>query len=339
MTAVGDLSEFVVVRERCRRRRREETADATRARVREVLPESFDIIELDDRGVLEILRHHLLVSGKAVLDATADRQRADRGNADGCSRERREDGVTILGREVRSWLEQDDVRDHRGPPRPPRPPLPRPRPPGPGRPRPPLPGLRSPWPPGPDPRGRKPPEPSDRGRSGLPVAGRSGLRVGGRSGLSVAWTIGSVGWWTIGSAGWRTIGSAGWRTIRSAGRRTVGPAGAVRTLATAPAVLPIAAELVGEAPAFLVAWNLESIARILMLSTRPPPGSALLTALPPRPAAAASSSSGDCHSRPRANHNITASGCLVCSCLSVGRSSSWVCARKAVGLPSRMIVQ
>ena len=50
-------------------------------------------------------------------------------------------------------------------------------------------------------------------------------------------------------------------------------------------------------------------------------------------------SSSDFQSRPRANHSSTASGCRACSCRSVGNSSSCVCARKAVGLPSRMIVQ
>ncbi len=60
----------------------------------------------------------------------------------------------------------------------------------------------------------------------------------------------------------------------------------------------------------------------------------------PRPRReAARSSSGDSHSRPRANHFIWMSACRACSCLKVGSSSSRVCARKAVGLPSRMIVQ
>src|SRR4030095_10762770 len=54
---------------------------------------------------------------------------------------------------------------------------------------------------------------------------------------------------------------------------------------------------------------------------------------------AACASSGDSHSRPLLNHFITASGCLVWSCLNVGTSSSRSCARNAVGLPSSMIVQ
>ena len=40
---------------------------------------------------------------------------------------------------------------------------------------------------------------------------------------------------------------------------------------------------------------------------------------------AARDSSSDFHSRPRANHINTASGCRACSCLSVGSSSSCVC--------------
>jgi hypothetical protein len=54
---------------------------------------------------------------------------------------------------------------------------------------------------------------------------------------------------------------------------------------------------------------------------------------------ASRASSSDAHRRPRANHFITASGWRACSCLSVGTSSSCVRARKAVGVPSRMIVQ
>ena len=59
---------------------------------------------------------------------------------------------------------------------------------------------------------------------------------------------------------------------------------------------------------------------------------------PPR-REAARSSSGDSHRRPLANHFSWISACRACSCLKVGRSSSRVCARKDVGLPSRMIVQ
>jgi hypothetical protein len=55
--------------------------------------------------------------------------------------------------------------------------------------------------------------------------------------------------------------------------------------------------------------------------------------------ASARSTSCDSQRRPRANHFITASGWRTCSCRSVGISSSSVCARKAVGFPSRMIVQ
>jgi hypothetical protein len=55
--------------------------------------------------------------------------------------------------------------------------------------------------------------------------------------------------------------------------------------------------------------------------------------------ASARSWSCDSHSRPRANHFITASGWRDCSWRSVGSSSSCRCARKAVGFPSRMIVQ
>ena len=94
----------------------------------------------------------------------------------------------------------------------------------------------------------------------------------------------------------------------------------------------------GESTALLVARDLEPLARILVLAARAPRRAAR------SPAALqlerrARSSSGDCHSRPRANHFITASGCRACSCCSVGSSSSCVCARNAVGLPSRMIVQ
>ena len=60
---------------------------------------------------------------------------------------------------------------------------------------------------------------------------------------------------------------------------------------------------------------------------------------PPPRREAARSSSGDSHRRPLANHFSWISACRACSCLKVGRSSSRVCARKDVGLPSRMIVQ
>ena len=71
-----------------------------------------------------------------------------------------------------------------------------------------------------------------------------------------------------------------------------------------------------------------------------PPGrqSGLRRSVPPW-CSAARASSGPAHRRPRANHIITASGCLLWSCLNVGSSSSRNCARNAVGFPSTMIVQ
>ena len=66
----------------------------------EVCREACQVVELDDRGELEILAHHLLVPGQAVTHAPAHAHSPDCRRAGDSGGERFEDGATVFGRQI-----------------------------------------------------------------------------------------------------------------------------------------------------------------------------------------------------------------------------------------------
>ena len=105
--------EFEIVGKRVRGRRGEMPSGSFVSRMAQVRFEPRAIVEFEDRGVLIIHVHRLLVPGEAVQDASAETKRANRRDVRGRVLKIRE-YLPLLGvSQSFSRFEEDDVHDQR----------------------------------------------------------------------------------------------------------------------------------------------------------------------------------------------------------------------------------
>ena len=92
---------------------REVPAGCGMRRMSKIRLEPFTVVELEDRHVLIIDRHRLLVAGESVTHATSEAQPPQRGDRCYGVPKIFEARLALIVRQIGARFEQDDVDDHR----------------------------------------------------------------------------------------------------------------------------------------------------------------------------------------------------------------------------------